>query len=203
MSYQDPNQQNQYGGYSAPQSDPSSGQPPYGQSQPPYGQPQQPPYGQPQPPYGQPQQPPYGQPQPPYGQPQPPYGQSQPPYGQQQVPYGQQQYGMGNSNDTSMGLAQNVAIVVCYALGWVSGLIVFFVEKKNRLVRVHAMQSILLFGGVGILDVILGNIPFIGGVVYLLGLAAFVGWIILLINAWQGRYFKLPIIGDYAEKFTK
>lgn len=209
MSYQDPNQQTPYGygGYSAPQ------QPPYGQQQPPYSQQQ--PYGQQQPPSGDPysQQPPYGQQQPPsgdpysqqqpYGQQQPPYSQQQP-YGQQQPPYGQQQpYGMGNTSDTSMGMQQNTAIALSYAFGWLSGLIVFFVEKKNQTVRFHAMQSILLFGGVQVLVLILGQIPFLGVLAYLLDLAAFVGWLVLLINAFQGRYFRLPVIGDYAEKFTK
>jgi uncharacterized membrane protein len=205
MSYQDPNQQNQYGGYVAPQPPPSGEQqqPPYGQPQAPYGQPQQPPYGQ--------QQPPYGQQQPPYGQQQPPYGQQQPPYGQQQAPYGQQN-GMGNSNDTSMGMAQNIAVLVSYALWWVTGLIVFFSEKKNRLVRFHAMQSILLFGGVSIVLFVLNQLwlimPYGIDLLFyylndLVGLAAAILWLFLLFNAWQGRYFKLPIVGDYAERFTK
>jgi uncharacterized membrane protein len=187
MSYQDPNQQNPYGygGYSAPQPPDSQQQAPYGQQQPPYGQSQ---------PYEQ--QPPYSQYQPPYGQQQPPYGQQQPPYGQQ-VPYG-----MGNSSDTSMGMRQNIAVALSYAFGWLSGLIIFFVEKKNQLVRFHAMQSILLFGGAHIVVLILAQIPFVGVLAYLLDLAVFIGWLILLINAFQGRYFKLPVIGDYAEKFT-
>jgi uncharacterized membrane protein len=195
MSYQDPNQQNPYGGgYSAPPSSYGQQQQPYGEQQP-YSQ--QPPYGQQQPPYGEPQ---YGQQQPPYGQQQPPYGQPQ--YGQQQPPYGQQPYGMGGATDTSMGMQQNTAVALCYGLGWVTGLIVFFVEKKNQLVRFHAMQSILLFGGVTIINWILGYIPVISLLTIPLGIAAFVGWIILLVNAFQGRYFKLPVIGDYAEKFT-
>ena len=210
MSYQDPNQQNPYGGgYSASQPSYEQQQPPYGQQQPPYGQQQQPPYSQQQPPYGQQQplygqqQPPYGQQQPPYGQQQPPYGQQQPPYGQQQPPYGQQPYGSGKSDETSMGMRQNNAIMLAYAFGWLTGLIVFFVEKKNRLVRVHAMQSILLFGGVAVLIWVLSFIPVISVLIYPLWLATFIGWIILLVNASQGRFFKLPLIGDYAEQWTK
>jgi uncharacterized membrane protein len=206
MSYQDPSQQNQYGGYSASQS-------PYGQTpssyepqQPPYGQPPsgQPSYGQQQPPYGD-QQPPYGQQQPSYGDPYsqqpPPYGQQQQPYGQQS-PYGQQPYGTGKSDDTSMGMKQNHAVALSYALGWVTGLIVFFVEKKNQLVRFHAMQSIILFGATGILGLILGQLPVVWVLTFPLDVAVFIIWLILLINAFQGRYFKLPVIGDYAEKFT-
>jgi uncharacterized membrane protein len=67
------------------------------------------------------------------------------------------------------------------------------------------MQSILLFGGTNILLVILGQlwfIPLFWLLGDLIGIAAFVGWILLLVYAFQGRYFKLPIVGDYAEKFT-
>jgi len=176
MNYQDPNQP----GY-------SGSQPPYGQQQPPYGQ-QQPPYGQQQPPYG-------GDP---YSQQQPPYGQQQQPYGQQS-PYGQQ---VGGSSDTSMGMKQNYAVALSYGFGWLSGLIVFLVEKKDPLVRFHAMQSLLLFGGATVVSIILSFIPFINLLGILLNIAVFVIWLILLINAFQGRYFKLPVIGDYAERFT-
>jgi uncharacterized membrane protein len=109
---------------------------------------------------------------------------------------------MGNSSETSMGLQQNTAVALCYVLGWITGLIFFFTEKKNRLVRFHAMQSILLFGAVSIVTFILEQFWFLGFLVALLGIAAFVGWIILLVNAFQGRYFKLPVVGDYAERFT-
>jgi len=36
----------------------------------------------------------------------------------------------------------------------------------------------------------------------LIGLVSFVGWIVLMIMAFQGKYFKLPIVGDYAEKYA-
>src|ERR1700731_2099857 len=133
MSYQDPNSQRpeQYGGYTPPPqpTDPYSGQQ-YGQ-QPGYGQ--QPPYGQP------PAQPPYGAQQPPYGAQQPPYGAQQPPYGQ--PPYGQQG-AFQQPGATSTGMTQNTAAGVSY-LTWIAGLIIFLMEKQNRFVRFHAMQSIL------------------------------------------------------------
>ncbi len=238
MSYQgqDPNQQGQnpnpLGGYnSVPQpTDPYSGQqyvqPEQQGQQAGYGgyagYGQQPPaqtgYGQPG--YGQqpPVQPGYGQPgygQQPYGQPgygQQPGGYQAPSYGQQQM-YGQQQqqYGMPGAGTTSMGLSQNVASGLSYVFGWVTGLIFFFIEKKNRVVRFHAMQSILFFGGAAVLELVLRfvsatNVPFLSllaaCVIGLIGLATFVGWIVLMINGFQGKYFKLPIIGDYAERYA-
>ena len=186
MSYQgqDPNQQGQYpgggqyGGYVPPQpTDPYSGQS----------------YGQPQ---GGFQQPGYGQQQ---------YGQSN--YGQPN--YGQQQY--GTPGTTTMGLSQNAASGLSYLFGWITGLIFYYTEKQNRFVRFHAMQSILFFGGLTVINILLGiigriDIFFIGaltsGLGDLIGLVGFVGWIVLMINGFQGKYFKLPIIGDYAEKYA-
>jgi uncharacterized membrane protein len=138
----------------------------------------------------------------------PPPDNQQPPYRQQQPPYGEQPYGIG---DTSMGLTENKAILVSYAFWWVTGLFVFFAEKKNRLVRFHAMQSTLLFGGVTIALFVLGQLN--GATLYglnllfslainLIWLLAGALWLFLLFNAWQGRYYRLPFIGDYAEKLT-
>jgi len=108
-----------------------------------------------------------------------------------------------------MGLQPNIAAGLSYVLGWVTGLIFFLVEKQNRFVRFHAMQSILFFGGLTVVQIILnviGNFPFVGIFTGLIGVAVgiigLVGYIVLLINAFQGKYFKLPIIGDYAEKYA-
>jgi uncharacterized membrane protein len=145
------------------------------------------------------------------------YGQ---PGGYQQSAYQYQQpYGTGAppsagaaaSGPTSMGMQPNVAAGLSYVLGWITGLVFFFMEKQNRFVRFHAMQSILFFGGLSILGIVLRiiigiDIPFLSLVALcingLLGLVAFVGWIVLLINGFQGKYFKLPVIGDYAEKYA-
>jgi uncharacterized membrane protein len=110
-----------------------------------------------------------------------------------------------------MGLQPNIAAGLSYVLTWVTGLIFFFMEKQNRFVRFHAMQSILFFGGITVVQIILNvinsfGLPFIGiltGLVGLvLGLIEVVGYIVLLINGFQGKYFKLPIVGDYAEKYA-
>jgi uncharacterized membrane protein len=191
---QDPNQQGQYGGYTPPPN-PND---PYSAQQGGYQQPPNPndPYSAQQGGYQQP----------------PPYGQQQ--YGGYQQPYGAPPAGgtaAGALGPTSMGMQANVAAGLSYVLGWVTGLVFFLVEKQNRFVRFHAMQSILFFGGLTVLGVVLNfvwgfGIPFISFVALcinsLLGLVAFIGWIVLLINGFQGKYFKLPIIGDYAEKYA-
>lgn len=223
----DPNQPGQYGAYTPPPSqpnDPYSGQ--YGQQQSGYGQQggyqqqggyyEQPPN---QPPDANQQQGGYQQ----YGQPgqQPPYGQGgyqpgqQPPYGQQQQQYGakqqfnaQQMLGsmVGGPNPqaqapTSMGLPANIAAALSYLFGWVSGLIIFFVEKKNRYVRFSAAQSIILFAAITVLFIIFGFIPFIGPILtLLLQLVTSVSVIALVVLSFLGREVRIPFVSDYAEK---
>ncbi len=102
---------------------------------------------------------------------------------------------------TSTGLTQNVAGLLCYLAGWITGLVFFLIEKENRFVRFHAMQSMITFGALMVLFVVLGFIPFIGWlIVPFLGLAQLVLWILLMVKAYNGEFFKLPVIGDLAEK---
>ena len=108
---------------------------------------------------------------------------------------------------TSTGLDENVAGLLCYVLGWVSGLVFILIEKENKFVRFHAMQSIVTFGGITVIFIvlaILGLIPFIGVLFdilgYIVGLITFVLWIVLMVKAYQGTMYKLPWTGDFAEK---
>ena len=104
-------------------------------------------------------------------------------------------------NRSSTGLSENVAGALCYALGWISGLVFLIVERDSGFVRFHAMQSLLTFGLLSIAGVVSNFLPGIGGLVGgLLGLLSMILWIVLLIKAWQGERFKLPWVGDEAEK---
>lgn len=105
------------------------------------------------------------------------------------------------STKTGMGLQPNVAGLLCYLAGWITGLIFFLMEKENRFVRFHAMQSLITFGSLMALYVILAIIPIVGWVLLpLLGLAQLGLWVLLMVKAHQGEMFKLPVIGDIAEK---
>ncbi len=111
---------------------------------------------------------------------------------------------MGKS---STGLDENVAGLLCYVLGWVSGLVFILIEQENKFVRFHAVQSIATFGSIMIVSIalsILGRIPFLGVVFdianWIIGLLAFVLWIVLMVKAVQGTKYKLPWAGDFAEK---
>ncbi|MBA7471452.1 hypothetical protein ES707_06758 [subsurface metagenome] len=110
---------------------------------------------------------------------------------------------------TSTGLEANVAGLLCYVLGWVTGLIFILIEKENKFVRFHAMQSIVTFGAINVVWIILWIftiIPYIGIVFvilnWIIGLLAFVLWIVLMIKAYQGTKYKLPWAGNLAEKWS-
>ena len=102
---------------------------------------------------------------------------------------------------TSTELDENVAGLLCYVLGWISGLVFFLIEKENKFVRFHALQSIIVFGVLTLASIVIGWIPFIGWVINsIICVLAIVLWILLMVKAYQGEKFKLPWAGDLAEK---
>ena len=104
---------------------------------------------------------------------------------------------------TSVEMDENVAGLLCYVLGWISGLVFFLIEKKNKFVRFHALQSIIVFGVLFLACIIIGWIPFIGWVIaWLISVLAIVLWIVLMVKAYQGEKFKLPWAGNLAEKYV-
>ena len=63
---------------------------------------------------------------------------------------------------TSTGLDENIAGLLCYVLGWVSGIVFILIERENKFVRFHAIQSIVVFGVLTVAGNVLGWIPWIG-----------------------------------------
>ena len=113
----------------------------------------------------------------------------------------------------STGMQANVAALVSYVFGWITGLIFFIIEKENKYVRFHALQSIIVFGAVTTLMIVISVLfsvlmmmrlaflypifSLLSGIIWLVSLII---WILLMIKAYQGERFKLPIVGDIAEK---
>lgn len=93
--------------------------------------------------------------------------------------------------------------MLCYILGWVSGLVIILIEKEDDFVRFHAMQSIVTFGALSILSIGLGVMMSIGVFGSLIRIAAVALWILLMVKAYQGERYKLPVIGDMAEQWAK
>lgn len=102
---------------------------------------------------------------------------------------------------TTTGMKPNLAALLSYVAGIITGLIFVLIEKENKFVRFHAMQSLFTFGFFFILNIALGFVPVIGwSLIPLVGLVQLVIWILLMVKSYQGEKFKLPIVGDMAEK---
>jgi uncharacterized membrane protein len=122
----------------------------------------------------------------------------------EEKPTGEQKPAGEQKAKTSTGMEQNIEGLLCYVLGWVTGIIFYILEKENTFVRFHAMQSIVVFGAITVVDIILSYIPIIGLILsWLIGIAAFILWIILMVKAYQGQKYKLPVAGDIAERNSK
>ncbi len=105
------------------------------------------------------------------------------------------------SQETQLGIDENLEAVLAYVLGWISGLVFLFIEKDNDFVRFHAMQSLITFLGLFIIMFVMGMIPIIGWLISILAMpVSLVLWIFLMYKAYQGERYKLPMIGDLAEE---
>lgn len=102
---------------------------------------------------------------------------------------------------TTSAQNQNILGAVAYLLGFITGIVLLLVEKNNKFVRFHAMQSTITFGGLFILNIVLGFIPVLGWLTgTLLSLVGLILWLVLMIKAYSGEMYKLPYIGDFAEE---
>lgn len=151
-----------------------------------------------------------------WGTPPPPeHGRTQQPGGypphdpQWGTPQYQPQYqGPGGPAPTG-GLAPNIAAMLSYLLfGWIGGLIMYLTQK-DREVRFHAAQSILTFGGLAILSLVITIVNFAAGGVFLLftlswliNIGSFILWIFLSIQGYYLRHVKLPLVGNLAEQWA-
>ena len=116
---------------------------------------------------------------------------------------------MSEEKKSSTGLESNIGGLLSYVLGWITGLVFILIEEKDEFVRFHAMQSIIFFGAMTVVWIVLGFLQWIPGPVGVLftvlsalaGLFAFVVWIVLMVKAYQGQRYKLPVAGDMAEKY--
>ena len=90
----------------------------------------------------------------------------------------------------------NIMAALAYLLLFVSGIIIYLIEKdkpdKSRYVMFHAVQAIIL----GVVLSIISIVPFIGQLV------VFITLVVMMYKAYTGEEYHLPVIGDYAEKYV-
>ncbi|WP_306417021.1 DUF4870 domain-containing protein [Halobacillus sp. Marseille-P3879] len=86
-------------------------------------------------------------------------------------------------------------------LGAVTGIIFLIIEKENNFIRFHAMQSVLVFGGLFVIGIVVNFIPIIGILINLIiAPVSLILWIILMIKAYQGERYHLVVAGKMAEE---
>jgi uncharacterized membrane protein len=100
----------------------------------------------------------------------------------------------------STGMQPNLAALLSYVAVIITGIIFYLIEKENKFVRFHAMQSILFSIAMIVITGLLA-ITIVGVfLIPIVSLAGFIVWIMLMLKAFQGEMFKLPLVGDIAEK---
>ncbi|MFC2005244.1 DUF4870 domain-containing protein, partial [Chloroflexota bacterium] len=101
---------------------------------------------------------------------------------------------------STTGLEPNIAGLLCYLGGWISGIVFLVIEQENKFVRFHALQSIVVFGALTVASVFLSWIPFVGDFFsVVIGIFAFIMWTLLMLKAYEGVLYKVPVAGHVAE----
>lgn len=105
------------------------------------------------------------------------------------------------------GLEENVAGALCYALWFVTGIIFYLLEEDNKFVRFHALQSTIALGAVFIVSRVVAMMAigwfFIASLfAQLISLLGIILWVVLMVKAYQGEKYKLPVVGDWAEDYV-
>jgi uncharacterized membrane protein len=119
------------------------------------------------------------------------------------------------SQNAQPGMAENIAGLLCYVLGWVTGIIFFLIDKRP-FVRFHAAQSIVVFGGLHVINIVIGvmfgaGFMMMGGwsgfglgwaLYSIISLISFVLWILLMVKAYQGEKFQVPVAAGIAQSLA-
>lgn len=82
-----------------------------------------------------------------------------------------------------------------------SGILFLVLERENFFIRFHALQSVIVFGGLFVVDVGLRVIPFLGRLLDpIFNLISILLWILLIVKAFSGERYKLPYVGELVER---
>ena len=97
---------------------------------------------------------------------------------------------------------ENTACALSYVLGPITGVYFLLTDKRDK-VRFHGAQSTVLFGGIFVLQVVLGATVIFAPLSLLLSVAGFVLWLVIIYKTWEGNPVVLPVVGDWARKMAK
>ncbi len=112
---------------------------------------------------------------------------------------------------TASGLKENLAGCLCYAVGWITGIIFLLIDRRP-FVRFHAAQSIVVFGALSIVRVVLlfgffggpyyGYFSFVGLLSLLVSVVTLIAWLVLMVFAYQGRRYEVPVAAGIAKSIA-
>jgi uncharacterized membrane protein/ribosomal protein L37E len=121
-----------------------------------------------------------------------------------------------NHTTGDTGLESNVAAALSYVLGFVSGIVFYLIRDDDRFVRFHAAQSIVVFGGLAVANVVVSSLFAVVGVVgfgaalgpvsgllgSLLSLVTLGLWVFLIVTAYRGETRRIPVAADVADELV-
>jgi uncharacterized membrane protein len=102
--------------------------------------------------------------------------------------------------ETSTGLKKETAAAISYFVGPITGIVMLLLEKDS-FVRFHAMQSIIVFGGLIVVQWLLAATVILSVFVPLITLVGFILWLLLIYKALRGVRWRVPVVSKYTEKF--
>lgn len=121
----------------------------------------------------------------------------------------------GLTGPTSTGVEPRVSALLCYAAWWVSGLVFLIIEQQHRVVRFHAAQSIVVFGGcsvlialftglrIGMLIVSAAAFSAATLLVYVMWIATVGLWCVMMVKTFRGETWRVPLASDLADRIAE
>jgi uncharacterized membrane protein len=116
---------------------------------------------------------------------------------------------------SSTGLSSRTASALAYGGWWMTGLLIWFLERRDRVARFHAAQSVVVFGAIGLLTVLLctlaaASLSFLpaafGPLLWAAGLVFVLGVVLWAVSLWKvasGRDWRIPLAANYADRLAR
>jgi uncharacterized membrane protein len=116
--------------------------------------------------------------------------------------------------ETSTGVDARLSSLLCYLAWWVSGIVFLVIEQRNQVVRFHAAQSIVVFGGVSVVVFLMamasvlmlfvspGAFQAAYTLSFLLSFAAIALWLLVMLKIFNGESWRVPFAADVAERLA-
>lgn len=119
------------------------------------------------------------------------------------------------TTSSTTGLDERLAAVLCYSAWWITGGLFLLLERRDRVIRFHAAQSLLLFGAISAILMALGALSVLALVLSsrtyqlvrvagdLLWVGAAVVWLVLVLRAWRGDVWRVPLVAALADRVVE